>query len=164
MPRLRRWWNPLPTHSALGIDGNLCVALFMTDLSQVNDMRPLIYVANTNMPTKWRGADRTNAYAYIRHPNPSEYLNARIRQIKALMSTPLRIEMEYMPFDPHYWMSAAKKKRKKSASGIRTPRGVIIFTLTQRHFPFGFLTSLKEVLNLYDTIRCCWWPQNIKKL
>lgn len=156
MPRLRRWWNPLPTHSALGIDGNLCVALFMTDLSQVNDMRPLIYVANTNMPTKWRGADRTNAYAYIRHPNPSEYLNARIRQIKALMSTPLRIEIWYGIYA--IWSAlldeCCKKKEKNQ----------IIFTLTQRHFPFGFLTSLKEVLNLYDTIRCCWWPQNIKKL
>lgn len=119
LPRLRFRWNPLPPirqHPVPSIDGNLCVALFMTDLSQVNDMRPLIYIANTNMPAKWRAADRWKHTGFTVLLHVEDDLVAK----EALMSTPDRIEREYIPFDPNYWMNGSAEQ---ASSSCKKPAG-----------------------------------------
>jgi len=46
------------------------------------------------------------------------------------MSTPRRIEREYIPFDLQYWMMISAGA-ERTAREIKQLRGVIIFTFTQ---------------------------------
>jgi len=93
-----------------------------------------------------------------------EYWKPRICPVEALMSTPRRIEIEYIPFDLQYWMMISAGA-ERTAREIKQLRGVIIFTFTQLQiicllllfFRFSYLFkgcwSFKEMfVTLYSSL------------